>query len=119
MQFILMQMLEIWDLKNLLAYLRRGGGCETWRKKLHFLPSSRPLFFFFFPSSSLSFFFFFFLFPFPVFWAEHTSAPLKQVLGLVSWERIVSRAAVPASTGEAAVALTLANCGEELLQPSC
>lgn len=54
-----------------------------------------------------------------MFWAEHTSAPLKQVLGLVSWERIVSRAAVPASTGEAAVALTLANCGEELLQPSC
>lgn len=54
-----------------------------------------------------------------MFWAEHTSAPLKQVLGLVSWERIVSRAAVPASTGEVAVALTLANCGEELLQPSC
>lgn len=65
MQFILMQMLEIWDLKNLLAYLRRGGGCETWRKKLHFLPSSRPLFFFFFSFFFSFFLFFFFLVPIP------------------------------------------------------
>lgn len=95
---------------NLL--LLRGGEKKTRGKKLHFFlpagPSSPP------PPPN-----FFFLSPFPVLWAENTSAPLKQVLGLGSWERVASAAAVPAGAGEASAALTPAKRGRELLQPSC
>lgn len=80
-----MQMLESWDLKkNLLAYLKCVWGNLQEKSCTFLLPAGPPSF----------------LFLFPVLWAENTSAPLKQVLGLGSWERIVSGAAVPASAGE-------------------